>query len=135
MSRGLGDVYKRQIEAFAADPGFLEELDEHQAGMSARSKAATTSEAELDDDLQAPADAVPEVPEAGAPAADDQQLALADPPGSPSPARAGGEVGAAAADDDQEQWLIVFGVALVLGGGGVLVLVWLGRRQRDPLLR
>ena len=33
------------------------------------------------------------------------------------------------------QWLTVMGLALALGGGSVLVLVWLSRRQRDPLLR
>jgi hypothetical protein len=153
------------IEAYAADPGFLDGLDEHQAGTSARGKAATiTSESELADDRAAPAEPESDVPqaEAVAPAGDeagsipeDGRFLGADEQASDAAASGLGEEllvaagqadraptdegeGASAVpfeDDDAEQWLIVIGAALVLGGGVLLLLMWLARRQRDPLLR
>lgn len=151
------------IEAFAADPDLLEGLEDHQAGMSARSKAAeNTAESELADDLaadgvaseEAVADIVGQSADSlGEPAAEpdgdatqafddlaavseqsdgtgvdqvsDDTLAAVD----------GAEVLASVDDDGPVRWLILVGVALAISGGALLLLAWLARRDRDPLLR
>ena len=46
-----------------------------------------------------------------------------------------GEVALASSDEGgPESLLIVLGLVLALTGGGLLVLGWLARRSRDPLL-
>lgn len=131
------------IAAYADDAEFLEGLDEHQAGTSTNSKAAgAASGAELGDDLAAAAeverqaleaDAV--VPEGEAADGAREQMAMAAPVDSPEPGGSPEELTISTDDDATARWLTVIGLALALGGGSVLVLVWLSRRQRDPLLR
>ena len=36
-------------------------------------------------------------------------------------------------DDGPVEWFVILGLALALGGGGLLLLGWLARRARDPL--
>ena len=159
------------IGFFATDPEALEGLEEHQAGMSARSKAAAdASEAELADDVTAaaepdreasgpqavaPADTMADVateeaeagvrpeglmqdvdgPDLGASAVGDELRAAVE-QADPAQVAGAGALEAVPVDDAvPEHWLIVIGVVLVLASGAVLLLVWVARRRRDPLLR
>jgi hypothetical protein len=159
------------IEFFATDPGALEGLEEHQAGMSARSKAAAeVSEAELADDgaaatepdggARAPAAAAAadalagaaaeeaegaarsegltqdvEAPDLGASAVGDEQRAVVEEAEAVPVDGADAVEAVAVGEAGPERWLVVIGGVLVLGGGAVLLLAWVARRRRDPLLR
>jgi hypothetical protein len=149
---------------FASEPEALEGLAEHQAGTSARSKttleeaeaAVEAAEAAAAPDL---VDRARESDAAVAGAsAQDAAAAAQDRTGVDSADRleAGAELSVSATadggssdeigvavdsvgddlDDDTGlgRWLILVGVVLAGGGGALLVLGWLSRRSRDPLL-